>query len=108
MHRRPVSSFSALALSLFLLLAAPALLKAQTPPPIPANYGHYQHIVVVFNATNAQVSFQNSAFAGLKLHPHMVQQHSSDPIVRQSSFSAQTGTLIVPGLTTAVFVAEQH
>jgi pullulanase len=71
------------------------------------DYGHYQHIVVVFNATNAQVSFQNSALAGLKLHPHMVQQHSSDPIVRQSSFNPQTGTLIVPGLTTAVFVAEQ-
>jgi pullulanase len=71
------------------------------------DYGHYQHIVVVFNATNTQVSFQNSALAGLKLHPHPVQQHSSDPIVRQSSFNAQTGTLIVPGLTTAVFVAEQ-
>jgi pullulanase len=70
-------------------------------------YGHYQHIVVVFNATNAQVSFQNSALPGLKLHLHPVQQHSSDPTVRQSSFNGQTGTLIVPRLTTAVFVAEQ-
>jgi len=71
------------------------------------DYGRYQHIVVVFNATNAQVSFQNSALAGLKLHLHPVQRHSSDPNVRQSSFNAETGTLIVPGLTTAVFVAEQ-
>jgi pullulanase len=71
------------------------------------DYGRYQHIVVVFNATNAQVSFQNSALAGLKMHLHPVQHHSSDSIVRQSSFNAETGTVIVPGLTTAVFVAEQ-
>jgi pullulanase len=71
------------------------------------DYGRYQHIVVVFNATNAQVSFQNSALAGLQLHLHPVQHHSSDPIVRQSSFNAETATFIVPGLTTAVFVAEQ-
>jgi pullulanase len=71
------------------------------------DYGRYQHIVVVFNATNAQVSFQNSALAGLQLHLHPVQHHSSDPIARQSSFNAETGTLIVPGLTTVVFVAEQ-
>jgi pullulanase len=71
------------------------------------DYGRYQHIVVVFNATNAQVSFQNSALAGLKLHLHMVEQNSSDPIVRQSSYNAETATLIVPGLTTAVFVAEE-
>ncbi len=67
-------------------------------------FGRYQHIVVVFNATNAQASFQNSALVGLGLHLHPVQQHSTDPIVGQSSFNAQTGTLIVPGLTTAVFV----
>src|SRR6266404_2933237 len=68
------------------------------------DFGRYQHIVVVFNATNAQASFQNSALVGLGLHLHPVQQHSTDPIVGQSSFNAQTGTLIVPRLTTAVFV----
>jgi len=68
------------------------------------DFGRYQHIVVVFNAKNAQVSFQNSSLAGLGLHLHPVQQHSTDPIVSQSSFNAQTGTLVVPGLTTAVFV----
>lgn len=68
------------------------------------DYGPYQHIVVVFNATNAQVSFQNSTLAGLGIRLHHVQEHSSDPIVGQSSFNAQSGTLVVPGLTTAVFV----
>jgi len=71
------------------------------------DFGRYQHIVVVFNAKNAQVSFQNSSLAGLGLHLHRVQQHSTDPIVSQSSFNAQTGTLVVPGLTTAVFVTGQ-
>jgi len=71
------------------------------------DFGRYQHIVVVFNATNAQVSFQNPALAGLGLHLHPVQLHSSDALVGQSSFNPQTGTLVVPALTTAVFVSEQ-
>ena len=72
-----------------------------------SDFGRYQHIVAVFNATNTQVSFLHSALAGLKLQLHQVQRHSSDPIVGQSSFNTQTGTLVVPGLTTAVFVTEQ-
>ena len=71
------------------------------------DFGRYQHIVVVFNAKNAQVSFQTSSLAGLGLHLHPIQQHSTDPTVGQSSFNAQTGTLVVPGLTTAVFVTGQ-
>src|ERR1700687_994550 len=71
------------------------------------DFGRYQHIVVVFNAKNAQVSFQNFSLAGLGLHLHPIQQHSTDPTVGQSSFNAQTGTLVVPGLTTAVFVTGQ-
>ena len=71
------------------------------------DFGRYQHIVVVFNATTAQVSFQSSALAGLGLHLHPVQKHSVDPMVGQSSFNTQTGTLVVPSLTTAVFVTEQ-
>jgi pullulanase len=71
------------------------------------DYGRFQHIVVVFNATNGQVSFQNSALTGLKLHLHPVQLSSSDAIVGHSAFTATTGTVAVPALTTAVFVSEQ-
>jgi pullulanase len=71
-------------------------------------YGRFQHIVVVFNATNGQVSFHDSALAGLKLHLHPAQLHSSDSVVGQSSFNASTGTVAVPALTTAVFVSEQQ
>jgi pullulanase len=68
------------------------------------DFGRYQHIVVVFNATNGQLSFQNSTLMGLNLHLHPVQKDSTDPIVGQSSFNSQTGTVSVPALTTGVFV----
>jgi pullulanase len=71
------------------------------------DYGRFRHIVVVFNATNAQVSFQNSALVGLGLHLHPFQQNSADPVVGGSSFNSATGTAIVPALTTAVLVTEQ-
>jgi pullulanase len=70
------------------------------------NYGIYKHIVVVFNATNAPVTFADSRLQGLALHLHPVQQNSSDPATRQSTFSSKEGTATVPALTTAVFEAE--
>jgi pullulanase len=71
------------------------------------NYGIYKHIVVVFNATNAQVTFTNSSLQGLDLKLHPVQQASSDPITRQSTFNTKAGSATVPALTTAVFVSEK-
>ncbi|MHB8301330.1 MAG: alpha-1,6-glucosidase domain-containing protein [Acidobacteriaceae bacterium] len=68
------------------------------------NYGPYRHIVVVINAQNQQIEFQNDALKGLPLHLHRVQRMSSDPVVRQSIYNARTGTVTVPALTTAVFV----
>ena len=70
------------------------------------NYGPYRHVVVLFNATNAQVSFTDSILQGLNLQLHPVQRSSADPITRQSSFNSKQGTAIVPALTTAVFVSE--
>jgi pullulanase len=70
------------------------------------SYGIYKHIVVLFNATNASVTFTNSQLQGLALFLHPVQQNSSDPVTRQSTFNSKTGTATVPALTTAVFVAE--
>jgi pullulanase len=72
------------------------------------NYGMYKHILVVFNATAAQVNFTNISLQGLTLHLHMVQKQSSDPATHQSSFNLKTGTATVPALTTAVFVAEAN
>ncbi|MGB6688772.1 MAG: pullulanase-type alpha-1,6-glucosidase [Terracidiphilus sp.] len=72
------------------------------------DYGIYKHIVVVFNATNAQVTFTNSSLQGLALQLHPIQQHSADPITRQSTFDSKAGSATVPALTTAVFVAEKQ
>ena len=68
------------------------------------NYGLFQHMVVVFNATTAPISYQNDALKNLSLYLHPVQILSYDAVVRQSSFNKQTGTVNVPGLTTAVFL----
>ncbi|MBB5343316.1 pullulanase-type alpha-1,6-glucosidase [Tunturibacter empetritectus] len=70
------------------------------------SYGIYKHIVVVFNATNASVTFTNTHLQGLGLHLHPVQRNSSDPETRLSTFNSKEGTATVPALTTAVFVAE--
>ena len=64
----------------------------------------YQHILVIFNATNASVTFTDSRLQGLSLKLHPVQQHSADPATRQSTFDSQQGSATVPALTTAVFV----
>ena len=69
-------------------------------------YGNYQHILVVFNATNQQVTFTHASLQGIPLHLHPVQQSSSDVLVRQSAFNSKQGTATVGALTTAVFVSE--
>jgi pullulanase len=72
---------------------------------IDANGGpyFYKHLLVVFNATNAPVSFTNSGLKGLALTLHPVQQRSADPVTRESTFDSSTGTANVPALTTAVY-----
>ena len=71
------------------------------------SYGPYKHIVVVFNATNAQVNFTDSRLQGLDLSLHPFQRSNLDPVARQSSFNSKQGTATVPALTTAVFVSEK-
>ena len=74
---------------------------------IDANVGFfegYQHILVVFNATNAPVTFTDSRLQGLGLSLHPVQRNSSDPATQQSSFNSEKGSATVQALTTAVFV----
>jgi pullulanase len=67
-------------------------------------FNGYQHVLVVFNGTNATVNFTNAQLQGMHMHLHPVQMHSSDAVVRQSTFNWQQGTASVPALTTAVFV----
>jgi pullulanase len=61
-------------------------------------------IVVVFNGNTQTQSFQNDALKNLNLQLHPVLRQASDSIVKQSTY-ANSGTVNVPGLTTAVFVS---
>jgi pullulanase len=70
------------------------------------NYGTYGHVLVLFNASNQQVSFSDATIAGMQLSLHPVQQNSADANVRTATFNAQQGAATVPALTTAVFVGE--
>ena len=71
------------------------------------NYGGYQRLLVVFNATRETVRFQNDGLKNYGFHLHPVQASSSDAAVRGSGFDAQTGVATVSPLTTAVFVTQQ-
>jgi len=68
------------------------------------DYREYQHILVVFNATNGAVQFQDNTLKGRRLQLHPLQAGSTDAATRQSSFNGETGTVSVAALTTAVFV----
>jgi len=70
------------------------------------NYGPYKHVVVIFNATNEQLTFTDGSLKGLRLHLHPVQQHSNDVLTRQSTFDSKEGAATIAGLTTAVFVSK--
>jgi len=72
------------------------------------NYGRYKHVVVIFNATKTQAAFTDSRLVGLKLRLHPVQQDSSDPVTRESTFDSKSGTATVSALTTAVFVSDRN
>ena len=68
--------------------------------------GQYSQILVLFNAATDTINFQDNSLKGLRLQLHPAQVRSADAIVRQSSFNSVTGTAVVPGLTTAVFVSD--
>ncbi|ABF41330.1 Alpha-1,6-glucosidase, pullulanase-type [Candidatus Koribacter versatilis Ellin345] len=61
-----------------------------------------QQIVVVFNGSNASQTISDASLANLRLQLHPVLQHSTDPVVKQSTYNSN-GSVTVPALTTAVF-----
>jgi pullulanase-type alpha-1,6-glucosidase len=63
-----------------------------------------ERLVVLFNATDEQVSYALAGSRGANIALHPVLARSSDPVVRTSSFDRATGTFRVPARTTAVFV----
>ena len=69
-------------------------------------YDGYRHLLVVFNATTAPVTFTDARLQGLKLRLHPVQQQSPDKATTQSKFDGKQGSATVQALTTAVFVGQ--
>jgi pullulanase-type alpha-1,6-glucosidase len=64
-----------------------------------------ERIVVLFNATVSPQVFEAPLFAGIDFELHEVQQASTDPVVKTSSWDIDLSTFSVPARTTAVFVA---
>ncbi|MEU8348936.1 pullulanase-type alpha-1,6-glucosidase [Streptomyces sp. NPDC048845] len=60
-------------------------------------------LVVVFNATPEVQRQRVGGLAGQDYRLHPVQERGADPVVRQSSYEAASGTFTVPARTTAVF-----
>lgn len=65
---------------------------------------HYAQIVVVFNSTGTTQTITEGCQAqtGFSLHP--VQAASADTVIKTATFDQATGSFMVPGRTTAVFV----
>jgi pullulanase/glycogen debranching enzyme len=60
---------------------------------------------VVFNATKEEQRITLDAIKDVPLTLHPVQRASVDPVVRLAAFDRDRGAFVVPGRTTAVFVA---
>lgn len=71
-----------------------------------AEAGAYRHIVVVFNAQLGEVDYQDAALKGEMWHLHPLQRNGVDPVVKTATLDGASGSAKVPGLTTAVFVAQ--
>ena len=72
----------------------------------PALGSKWSRIVVVFNASPEEARFAYPAFAQMALTLHPVQASGADEVVKQARHDRATASLVVPGLTTAVFVSE--
>jgi hypothetical protein len=60
--------------------------------------------LVVFNSTGAPVTQQIQALTGANLSLSPIQATGPDPIVKQTAWTASTGTVSVPARTVAVLV----
>ena len=66
----------------------------------------YDQIVVIFNASPDRIELGIPQYAGAAFELHPVQAASSDPLLAQANFNAETGVFTVLPRTTAVFVVK--
>ena len=65
---------------------------------------NYDLLVFVFNARMDSITYSDASLAGLALTLHPIQSASVDERTRSASYDPASGTVTVPGRTTAVFV----
>ncbi|HVE83163.1 MAG TPA: pullulanase-type alpha-1,6-glucosidase [Myxococcales bacterium] len=63
-------------------------------------------LVVVYNGTPDEMSWQSPEFAGRNFQLHPIQASGADPVVKGAVFHPLTGEFTVPGRTAAVFRQE--
>jgi hypothetical protein len=61
-------------------------------------------VLVVFNSTGSPVTQQVPGLAGADLTLSPVQAAGSDPVVKQTTWTASSGTVNVPARTVAVLI----
>jgi pullulanase len=66
----------------------------------------HQYVLVVFNGQDVEIDYP-LADLNLDLVLHPVLQESADDVVRSASYDAETQTVTVPAMTTAVFVVTE-
>jgi pullulanase-type alpha-1,6-glucosidase len=81
-------------------LSFPLSGKDETPGVITMRLGD---LVVVLNATPERQDQRLGAAAGTGYRLHPVQAAGADPVVKESTYTARTGTFTVPARTVAVF-----
>ncbi|MCC6650575.1 MAG: pullulanase-type alpha-1,6-glucosidase, partial [Candidatus Eisenbacteria bacterium] len=73
---------------------------------LPSLGSKWKRMVVLFNSNPAPVTYRYPGFTQVAFTLHPAQAAGSDPVVKQAAFDRAQGAITVPGLTTAVFVAE--
>ncbi len=67
---------------------------------------NHEFVVVAVNANDEAQTFTDTDLVGLDLVLHPVQMSSVDSVVKTAVYTPATGSLAIPGRTTAVFVVQ--
>ena len=73
---------------------------------LPSLGSPWKRVLVLFNSNPGEVTYAYPGFTQVAFTLHPAQAAGADPVVKGAKFDRTRGAITVPGLTTAVFVAE--
>ena len=73
---------------------------------LPSLGSPWKRVLVLFNSNPSEVTYAYPGFTQVAFTLHPAQASGADPVVKGATFDRAKGAITVPGLTTAVFVAE--